>query len=100
MIELDAFWGAKVFGDFVTQYCELRNEAICIGKPPVAAFRAASKISSQLALEASVAANLCQKFLNDFPDPEKCLKRSKTDTSKTAVPNWMFSGVRKFLAIL
>ena len=36
----------------------------------------ASKISFQLALEACIKANLYRKFLNNFPDPEKCLKRN------------------------
>ena len=33
------FWAMKVFCDFVTQYCELQDEATCIGKSANVAFR-------------------------------------------------------------
>ena len=52
----------------------------------------ASKMRSQLALEASVEAHLRMKILNNFPDPEKCLKRSRTCIFRKAVSNRMFSG--------
>ena len=80
MVELDVFWDTKVFGHFVTQYCELRHETICIGKPTIPAFRC---VKSQLAARPG---NLCgEKSVSDvlylFSGPNKnhkCSKRTKT----------------------
>ena len=55
----------------------------------------ASKSSFQLALEACIKANLCGKFLlflNNFPGPEKSLKRNAKRIFSKAVSNRMFSG--------
>ena len=77
VVELGVFWDTKVFGHFVTQYCELRNDTICIGKPTIPAFRC---VKNQLATRSG---SLCgeksaSEVFNDFPGPEKCLKRNKT----------------------
>ena len=49
-------------------------------------------MSSQLALEASVEANLCGGVFRDFPDQEKCLKRNGKRIFRKAVPNYAFLG--------
>ena len=38
-VKSNVFGGAKVFCDFVTQYCELQDETTCNGKSADAAFQ-------------------------------------------------------------
>jgi len=52
----------------------------------------APKISSQLALEAHIKVNLCRDYLNNFPGPEKSLKRNGKRIFRKAVSNHVFSG--------
>ena len=52
----------------------------------------ASKISPQLALEAHIKVHLCRDCFNNFPGPEKCLKRNGKRTFSKAVSNHVFSG--------
>ena len=59
----------------------------------------ASKISSQLALEALIKAHLCRKILNNFPHPENCLKRNEKRNFSMAFSNRMLSGAWKCFAI-
>ena len=59
----------------------------------------ASKISFQLALEAFIWINLCKRYFNNFPDPEKCLKRNGKRIFSKAVSNRVFSGTWKCFAI-
>ena len=58
--------GPDPFGPVATQYCELRDETICIEQPTIAALQCI-KISSQLALDASILTNFYGKLLNNFP---------------------------------
>ena len=55
----------------------------------------ASKFSFQLALEARIKAYLYRKFSNNFPGPEKCLKRNGECILRKAVSDRMFSVVWK-----
>ena len=52
----------------------------------------ASKTSFQLALEAHIKVHLCRDCFNNFPGPEKCLKRNGKRIFSKAVSNRMFSG--------
>ena len=52
----------------------------------------ASKISFQLALKARIKVYLCRKFSNNFPGPEKCLKRNGKRIFGKAVSSRVFSG--------
>ena len=59
----------------------------------------ASKMNSQLALEACIKANLCKDCFNNFPDPEKCLKRNGKRIFRKAAPHRILSGAWKCFAI-
>ena len=81
--------GPHPFGPVATQYYELRVEPYALNSQRSQLFNA-SKISSQLALEAHIKVNLCRDYLNNFPGPEKCLKRNGKHIFRKAVSNLMF----------
>ena len=83
--------GPHPFGPVATQYCELRVEPYALNSQRSQLFNA-SKISFQLALEAHIKVHLWRDCFNNFPGPEKCLKRNGKRILRKAVSSRVFSG--------